>query len=48
MIMDKIIRKTNRYATISDAVGKLRSGPNWEEFTMDGLKAYMALILYME
>ena len=46
--MDEIVRETNRYATTPDAGGKLKGGSNWEQLSVSGLKAFMALALYME
>ena len=46
--MEDIVRETNRYATTRDASGKTRGGDNWKQFTVNGLKAYMTLALYME
>ena len=39
--------KTNRYATMPNAEGRTRGHENWEEFTLGGLKAFMAKTLYM-
>ena len=45
-IMDDIVSKTNRYAT-QRSLGRTRGGPNWEELTVGGLEAFMAIALYM-
>ena len=47
VIMDAIVRETNRCATALDAMGTTCRGPNWEELTIGGLKAFMAMALYI-
>jgi hypothetical protein len=47
-IMNAIVEETNRYA--GEPIPGLRNthgGPEWEELTVAGLKAFMALALYM-
>ena len=45
--MDKIVRETNMYASTPNAAGRTHSHPNWEQFIVGGLKALLALALYM-
>ena len=46
-MMNDIVRETNRYSTTSDSLGRTRGGLQGEEFTVDALKAFMAIALYM-
>jgi hypothetical protein len=44
----KIFIETNRYAMESlDAHGSTRGGPKWETLTVPGLKAFLAIHMYM-
>ena len=45
--MSAIVVKTNLYTTTKDALGKTKGGENWKEFTISGLKSFMALAIYM-
>ena len=48
-IMQKIIIETNHYATErTNATGNTRGGAKWENLTMAGLKAFLAIQMYME
>ena len=47
IIMDAIVREINRYAMALDALGRTRGGPDWEDLSIGGLKAFMAIALYM-
>ena len=42
------MNETNRYATTPDPLGRTKEGWNWEQLTKGGLKAFMALALFME
>jgi hypothetical protein len=47
-LLRKIVIETNRYATESlDAHGSTRGGPKWETLTVPGLKAFLAIHMYM-
>jgi hypothetical protein len=47
-ILRKIVIETNRYATmVMDALGNTRGGPKWESLTVSGLKAFLAIHMYM-
>jgi hypothetical protein len=47
-IMNAIVEETNRYATAPmDTNGNTLGGTQWEDLTVAGLKAFMALALYM-
>jgi hypothetical protein len=47
LLLCKVIRETNHYATEADEVGNTIGGPNWKEFTVPELKAFMAVQIYM-
>ena len=47
VIIDAIVRKTNRYAMALDALGRTLGGLDWKDLTIGGLKAFMAMALYM-
>ena len=46
-IMSAIVLEANLYATTRDALGKTIGGENWEEFAVLGLRAFMAMAIYM-
>jgi hypothetical protein len=47
-LMRKIVIETNYYATERiDAVGNTRGGVKWENLTMVGLKAFLAIHMYI-
>ena len=47
-ILQDIVQETNRYAMLRrDEQGNTRGGPNWGPLIVAGLKAFMALALYM-
>jgi hypothetical protein len=44
----KIVQETNRYATrLLDALGNCMGGPKWVNLTIAGLKAFLAIHMYM-
>ena len=45
--MDAIVKETNRYAIAPFPLGRMHGGANRKEFMMNGLKAFMAMALYM-
>ena len=45
--MEEIVTKSNKYASTRDVDGRTCGGLTWELFTISGLKAFMALALYM-
>ena len=46
--MSTIVEETNRYANAPlDEQGNTKKGPHWKNLTIYGLKAFMALALYM-
>ena len=48
-IFDSIVTETNRYATTPlDDSGRIHGGPKWENLIVSGLRAFIALALYME
>jgi hypothetical protein len=46
-ILRKIVCETNRYAMESNGEGSTVGGPTWEVLTIAGLKAFMAVQMYM-
>ena len=47
-ILNDIVEETNAYARGGGtAAGSTMGGPNWEEFTVPGLKAFMAMAVLM-
>ena len=47
-IMRTIVRESNKYAeTIMNAFGHTMGGPDWISLTIPGLRAFMALHIYM-
>ena len=47
-ILGAIVDETNRYANAPiDDHGHTKGGPNWENLTIPGLKAFIAIALYM-
>lgn len=46
MLRDIVI-ETNRYATELDPNGNSRGGPKWEDLTLPGLKAFLAIVIYI-
>jgi hypothetical protein len=48
-LMQNIVMETNRYATEHlDEVGNIQEGEKWENLTVAGLKAFLAIHMYME
>ena len=46
--MTAIVQETNRYANAPvDDHGNTKDGPQWENLTVHGFQAFMALALYM-
>ena len=46
-ILNNIVNKTNRYATTPNPLDRTRKGRDWEQLTVGGLKAFMAVALFM-
>jgi hypothetical protein len=48
-ILQKIVIVTNQYATmVVDALGNTRGRPKWEDLIKLGLKAFLAIHMYMD
>jgi hypothetical protein len=46
-VLRKIVVETNKYAMEPDGRGNTTGGPHWEVLTISGLKAFMAVQMYM-
>ena len=46
--LNDIVNETNRYAIGANILRRTQGGQNWEQFIVGGLKAFIAMALYME